>query len=528
MNRADMLDRVNSRATPWDMIIIGGGATGVGMAVDAAQRGYDVLLLEQYDFGKGTSSRSTKLIHGGVRYLEQGNLPLVMEALRERDLLRQNAPHLVHDLSFIVPTYSWWEAPFYGIGLTIYDCLAGKAGFGKSHILPKSKVIQHIPTIKADGLKSGVLYHDGQFDDTRLLINLVTTAVEQGATVLNYARVTGVVKDSQGKVNGVTFVDAESGIESTLHAKVVVNATGAFTDSIRRLSNAQAAPMIAPSQGVHLVFDRSLMPGDTAIMVPHTSDGRVMFVIPWHDHVLVGTTDTAIDSPTPEPRPLADEIEFILSTASLYLSRPPQMQDVLSVFVGIRPLVKAGTGSTKALSRDHTIDVDKAGLLTICGGKWTTYRRMAKDGVDKAISLAGLSAVACQTEHLKVHGCPDTTVKSGEMASYGSDAALIKAMMAAEPALAKPLHPALPYRAAEVVWAVRHEMCRNVEDFLARRVRALFLNAQAAMEMAPQVASLMAQELGRDDRWQSEQVRDFSQLASQYVVQKSAALVSQS
>ncbi|MBK7747726.1 MAG: glycerol-3-phosphate dehydrogenase/oxidase [Candidatus Obscuribacter sp.] len=528
MKRAEMLDRVCARSTPWDMVIIGGGATGVGLAVDAASRGYEVLLLEQCDFGKGTSSRSTKLIHGGVRYLEQGNLPLVMEALHERDLLRQNAPHLVHDLSFIVPTYAWWEAPFYGIGLTVYDLLAGKAGFGKSHILPRAKVVERIPTIKSEGLKSGVLYHDGQFDDTRLLINLVTTAVNKGACVLNYASVTALDKDAGGKVSGVKFIDSESGNVHAVQAKVVINATGAFTDSIRRLTNAQATPMIAPSQGVHLVFDRALMPGNTAIMVPHTSDGRVMFVIPWHDHVLVGTTDTAIPKPELEPKPLAEEIEFILETASRYLSRPPLMQDVLSVFVGVRPLVKAGTGSTKALSRDHTIDVDDAGLLTVCGGKWTTYRRMAKDGVDKAITLAGLAPVACQTEHLKIHGGPDAAVGSGELASYGSDAALIKAMMLEDQKLAAALHAKLPYRAAEVVWAVRHEMCRTVEDFLARRVRALFLNAQAAIDMAPQVARLMADELGLDERWQNEQVRTFSALASQYVVQKSAALVSQS
>jgi glycerol-3-phosphate dehydrogenase len=514
-----MLEKVAKRKSPWDMVIIGGGATGVGVAVDAASRGYEVLLLEQHDFGKGTSSRSTKLVHGGVRYLEQGNIPLVMEALKERGLLRQNAPHLVHDLPFIVPNYDWWEAPFYGMGLKVYDLLAGKFGFGKSRILSKEEILAEIPTIKTEGLRGGVIYYDGQFDDSRLLINLVTTAVEHGATALNYTAVTGMTKDSDGYVDGVIARDSEADSEFAIKSKVIVNCTGAFTDNVRRMADPSVTKMIAPSQGIHLVFDRSLMPGNSAIMVPHTSDGRVMFAIPWHEHIVVGTTDTGIEEATLEPRPFDHEIEFILETAGKYLSRPPSRQDVLSVFVGIRPLVKAnGAGSTSALSRDHTIHIDNSGLLTICGGKWTTYRHMAEEGVDHAVTLARLEEKPCVTKDLKIHGYLQKTKGLGHLSVYGSDAEKIKALAASDKQLAGQLHKALPYIEAEVVFAVRHEMTVTIEDFLSRRVRALFLNATAALEMAPRVAEIMAFELKKDQQWQKDQVARFKELAGQYTL----------
>ena len=310
MNRLEMLNRALDRTEPWDLVIIGGGATGVGCAVDAASRGYEVLLLEQSDFGKGTSSRSTKLVHGGVRYLEQGNISLVIEALRERGILRQNAPHLVTDLAFVVPSYDWWESPFYGLGLKVYDVLAGKYGFGPSQLLSREETLARLPTIKPEGLRGGIVYYDGQFDDSRLLINLAETAADQGAILLNYAPVTGLTKGADGFINGVEAHDAETG--QTLHAraKVVINATGPFSDSVRRMADPSVSPMIAPSQGVHLVFDRSFLPGNSAIMVPHTSDGRVMFAIPWNLHTLVGTTDTPIKDPSLEPRPLAGRDRF--------------------------------------------------------------------------------------------------------------------------------------------------------------------------------------------------------------------------
>ncbi len=515
MNRAEMLQRAAERQSPWDMVIVGGGATGAGIAVDAASRGFDVLLLEQHDFGKGTSSRSTKLVHGGVRYLEQGNISLVMEALKERGLMRQNAPHLVGDLAFVVPNYDWWEAPFYGVGLKVYNVLAGKYGFGDSQILSREETLERLPTIKTEGLRGGVVYYDGQFDDSRLLINLVQTAAEQGATLLNYERVTGFTVGPDGFVDGVVAVDEESGRELRVGTRVVINATGPFSDGVRRLIDPGAAPMIAPSQGVHLVFDRSFLPGRSAIMVPHTKDGRVMFAIPWHGHTLVGTTDTPIAEPVLEPRAFDEEVAFILETAGQYLHRAPTRVDVLSVSVGIRPLVRAdGAASTAALSRDHTIHIERSGLLTVAGGKWTTYRHMAEDAVNQAAMLARLPDKACVTRTLNIHGFHPHAEKFGALSVYGSDALVIQDLMRAHPPLAAPLHPDLPYTRAEVLWAVRVEMARSVEDVLARRCRALFLNSKAAVEMAPEVARLMAAELGEDDEWQRRQLAAFEETAN--------------
>lgn len=521
MKRLDMLNRLHSHSAEWDVIVVGGGATGVGVAIDAASRGYDALLLEGHDFGKGTSSRSTKLVHGGVRYLEQGNVSLVMEALKERGILRQNAPHLVSDLAFIVPNYDWWEAPFYGLGLKIYNILSGKYGFGSSQLLSREETLQRLPTINPEGLRGGVVYYDGQFDDARLLINMVATAAEQGATLLNYCKVTGLTKGEDGFVNGVVAQDQENGREFNATSKVVVNATGPFTDALRRLADPSVPAMISPSQGVHLVLDRSFLAGNSAIMVPHTSDGRVMFAIPWHDHTLVGTTDTAIPEPTLEPSPMEAEIEFILSTAGKYLHKVPTRSDVLSVFTGIRPLVKAaGSSNTSALSRDHTIHIDKSGLLNIAGGKWTTYRNMAEDCVNHAAILGKLPEKECVTGRLNIHGFHAQAHKFGRLSFYGSDAPAIQDLKREEPELAKPLAKALPYVGAEVVWAVRNEMARTVEDVLCRRTRSVFLNVKAAMEAAPKVAALMARELGYDSNWELKQLAAFEQVATHFSLEK--------
>ena len=532
MNREEMVARLEARTQPWDAVIIGGGATGAGVAVDAATRGLSTLLLEREDYGKGTSSRSTKLVHGGVRYLEQGNISLVMEALKERGLLRQNAPHLVHDLAFVVPNYSWWEAPFYGIGMKVYDLLAGKYGFGRSRILSREETLERLPTIQQDGLRGGVVYYDGQFDDSRLLIHLIATAADHGATVLNYAEATGLVKDADGFINAVEVRDCETGQTYTAQAKVVVNATGIFTDEVRRMAEgAEARTMVAPSQGIHLVFDRSFLHGETAIMVPHTSDGRVLFAIPWHDHLVVGTTDTPIEQPSYEPLPFEQEIDFVLETAAQYLSRPPTRADIQSIYVGIRPLVKADNGErkedgsggspvakTSTLSRDHTIHIDNSGLLTIVGGKWTTYRHMAEDTVDHAITLGKLEDTPCVTRDLRIHGYyPDALESLGDLAVYGADAAHIRTLAAEDPAWAERLHPRLPYIAAEIVWGARHECSRTVDDALARRTRALLLDAAAAAEIAPKVAELLAAELGRDQAWIDAQVTAFQTLAAQYL-----------
>jgi glycerol-3-phosphate dehydrogenase len=519
MTRSEMYRRLRGHTGPWDMIVAGGGATGAGVAIDAASRGYSVLLLEQSDFGKGTSSRSTKLVHGGVRYLEQGNLSLVMEALKERGLLLQNAPHLVRNLGFVVPNYDWWEAPFYGVGLKLYNLLAGKYGFGASRILSKEETLRELPTIRTEGLRGGVIYFDGQFDDSRLLINLVTTAFEQGAVLLNYARVTGIHKDRESFVDGVQARDMETGEEFEANGRVVINATGPFSDQLRRQADPGVQPLIAPSQGIHLVFDGSFLAGESAIMVPHTSDGRVMFAIPWHGHTVVGTTDTPIEEAALEPVALAQEIEFILQTAGLYLAKKPTRADILSVFAGIRPLVRSGgNGNTAALSRDHTIRIENSGMITICGGKWTTYRHMAEDCVDQAATLARLPEKSCVTAHLNIHGYHPTSERFGPLAVYGSDAPGVQALMEADASLAERLHPRLPYTGAEVVWAARQEMARTVEDVLARRLRALFLNARAAMEMAPRVAELLAREFGRDENWTAEQVRIFGETGKKYLV----------
>jgi glycerol-3-phosphate dehydrogenase len=514
-----MYRRLNAHTGPWDIIVVGGGATGAGIAIDAATRGYAVLLLEQSDFGKGTSSRSTKLVHGGVRYLEQGNLSLVMEALKERGLLAQNAPHLVRNLSFVVPNYDWWEAPFYGIGLKLYNLLAGKYGFGASRILSQEETLLRLPTINPDGLRGGVIYFDGQFDDSRLLINLVATAFEQGAVLLNYAQVTGVTKDAEEFVDGVAVRDMETGDDFIAKAKVVINATGPFADTLRRMADPAVQTMVAPSQGIHLVFDGTFLSGDSAIMVPHTSDGRVMFAIPWHGHTVVGTTDTPVAEAALEPVAMEQEVEFILQTASLYLAKKPTRADVVSVFAGIRPLVRSvESGNTAALSRDHTIRIDNSGMLTICGGKWTTYRHMAEDAVNQAATLARLPDKPCVTDHLNIHGFHSSAERFGTLGVYGSDAAALRQLMEADASLAEPLHPALPYVGAEVVWAAREEMARTVEDVLARRTRALFLNARAAIEMAPRVGQLLARELGRDDQWRAGQVEALRELAQGYLL----------
>ena len=512
-----MWRRVEAQPNAWDMIVVGGGATGVGVAIDAASRGYQVLLLEQSDFGKGTSSRSTKLAHGGVRYLEQGNIGLVMEALKERGLLLQNAPHLVRDLAFVVPNYDWWEAPFYGLGLKLYQLLAGKYGFGTSRILSKEETLQRLPTLKTDGLRGGAIYFDGQFDDARLLIHMVATAFEQGAALLNYVEVTELTKDAQGFVNGVRARDVETGRELSASARVVINATGAFSDALRKKAEPDAAPMIVPSQGIHLVFAASFLQGESAIMVPHTSDGRVLFAIPWHGHTLVGTTDTPITEATLEPVAMEQEIEFILTTAAQYLAKAPTREDVLSVFAGVRPLVRApGAANTAALARDHVVHIDTSGLVSIAGGKWTTYRHMAEDCVDQAVTLAQLPEKPCVTRQLRIHGFCEAAQELGALAVYGTDAQEIRNLVNADPQLEDRLHEGLTYVKAEVVWAVRQEMARTVEDVLARRTRALFLNARAALQMAPTVADLMAEELSWNDAEKARQLSAFREVASHY------------
>jgi glycerol-3-phosphate dehydrogenase len=518
MQRNEMVKQLTAGPECWDIIIVGGGATGLGCAVDSASRGYRTLLLERGDFAKGTSSRSTKLVHGGVRYLEQGNFSLVLEALKERGLLRRNAPHLVSDLPFVVPNYSWWEAPWTGIGLKLYDIMAGKLGFGASRLLSKAETVQRIPTVEQDGLHGGIIYHDGQFDDARLAINLARTAADHGATVLNYANVKELIKE-QALIEGVVAEDLETGDLHYLKGKAIINATGPFSDALRRIDDPAAPPLIAPSQGVHIVLDRSFLPGDSAILVPHTRDGRVIFLIPWHDRILVGTTDTALEGVPVEPVPLPDEVDFLLEYAARYLTKDPTRSDVLSVFAGIRPLVRGGDDAgTASLSRDHSITISTSGLITVAGGKWTTYRKMAEDTIDQALVLAELEAKPCNTYNLPVHGSHPNAKTFGALAWYGSDAPGIEVIMQEEERFAEPLHADMKPLAAEVIWAVREEMARTVEDFLARRTRSLLLDARASIDMAPTVARLMAEELGYDEGWQAKQVEDYCRVAGNYVL----------
>lgn len=521
MNRNEMLARL--RAEPaWDVVIIGGGATGLGVAVDAATRGYRTLLVEAHDFAKGTSSRSTKLVHGGVRYLEQGDIPLVLEALRERGLLHRNAPHVVHHLSFIVPRYKWWEGPFFGIGLKMYDLLAGKLNLERSRLLDREETLSRIPNMEPENLLGGVEYFDGQFDDARLAITLARTAVDHGACLLNYAPATAIRK-TDGLVSGVEIEDAETGERFEVRARVVINAAGIFADEVRRLEDAAAPAAVQPSQGVHLVMDRSFLAGDSAIMVPHTDDGRVLFVIPWHGRVLIGTTDTPMSKADLEPRPLDEEIGFILRNAARYLARDPQRSDILSVFAGQRPLVRPPSSdgsSTKQISRNHEVIISDAGLVTIVGGKWTTYRKMAEDTLGHAALIGELPERSCVTENLQLHGWTSPHMVAGDeaLAVYGSDAVEVSRLIAEDASLAEPLAPGFPYQRAHVVWAARHEMARTIEDVLSRRTRLLLLDAAAAEQAAPDVAALLARELGRDAAWIAAQEAEFLALAAGYRV----------
>ena len=518
MKREQTIQQLRDLSEKWDILIIGGGASGLGAAVESAARGYRTALVEQHDFAKGTSSRSTKLIHGGVRYLKQGNIALVTEALRERGLLMKNAPHLVQNRAFLVPNYVWWEGPFYGVGLKVYDALAGKLGIGKSQWLSREETMARIPTLEPEGLRGGVVYHDGQFDDARLAITLARSFHDLGGIAANYTEVTGLIKD-QGTIRGVRVRDVERADEFEICARVVINATGVFVDGLRKMDEADAPPLVTASQGIHLVLDKKFLPGETAIMVPQTDDGRVLFAVPWHDRVVVGTTDTEVPEATLEPRALEEEIEFVLKHAARYMQQDPSRADVLSVFAGLRPLVRPeDSRSTATISRDHHLSISRSGLITITGGKWTTYRKMGEDTIEQAITVATLEPHESKTAELRLHGWHEGAAKPDSLRLYGSDAIGVRALVSQLPELGAQLHPRLPYIAAEVVWAARHEMARTVEDILARRTRALLLDARASIEAAEAVAKLLAAELGRDEPWAQRQTRAYSELAQGYLL----------
>jgi glycerol-3-phosphate dehydrogenase len=494
MRRQDSLCQIQEHRE-WDLLVVGGGASGLGVALEAVSRGYRTLLVEQHDFSKGTSSRSTKLIHGGVRYLRQGNFTLVRDALRERGRLLRNAPHLVHDLAFVVPVYRWRDFGLYGSGLKLYDFLAGHLSLGKSRVLSRAETIRCLPSIRPRGLKGGVLYHDAQFDDSRLAVCLARSITALGGVVANYVQVVSLVK-SGGKTVGAVVKDVLSGRTYEVLARMTVNATGIFADRIRHLDDASEPPVLAASQGTHIVLDPSFLPASTALMVPKTEDGRVLFAIPWHNRLLIGTTDVPLKEVSLEPVPLAEELDFLLRHAALYLDKAPKTSDVLSMFAGIRPLVSSKQGPTSALSRDHQILVSDSGLVSLVGGKWTTYRKMGEDAVN-AVEKTG------RIERRRGAGTRDLRIEGADTENGNQPA--------------EPLHPALPHTCLEVLRGVKEEMACTVEDALARRTRALFLDARAAMEVAPAVAAMMAQELGHDEAWQQEQVNSFREVAENYL-----------
>ncbi len=519
MNRTDFLQTIREKNQYWDVVIIGGGATGLGCAVDAASRGYSTVLLDMHDFSKGTSSRSTKLVHGGVRYLQQGDVSLVIEALKERGLLIQNAPHLVSHQSFIVPSYKWWSGPFYGVGMKVYDVLAGKLNIKKSKSLTVEETLEKIPTLETEGLLGGTMYYDGQFDDSRLALNLAQTAADHGALPLNYMKVTGLLKNSSDLITGVEALDMVKGENYSINARVVINATGIFTDSILTMDDEFHKPMIQCSQGIHLVLDKEFLPGDAAIMVPHTDDGRVLFAVPWHGKALVGTTDTPIKKPDLEPKALEEEIDFVLRHAARYLSKDPTREDVKSVFAGLRPLVKPeDETSTSQISRSHHLQVSESGLVTIAGGKWTTYRKMAQDTVDQAVLVAGLQESECITEGLRIHGWLKNTDMENHLHVYGSDRVGIDKLIKKRPELGEQIHPNLPYLKAEVIWAARKEMAITIDDVLSRRTRMLLLDAKASLESAETVAELLAIEFNEDQAWIDQEVAEFLNMAKHYTL----------
>ena len=573
MNPRNLIFEELKKSNQFDVVIIGGGASGIGAALEACLRGYKTLLLEKHDFTKGTSSRSTKLIHGGVRYMAQGDLKMVREALRERGYLVRNAPHLVHDQPFIIPNYRWWEGIFYTVGLKFYDLLAGKFSLGRSVHMNRESVLKALPGITPKGLRGGVLYHDGQFDDSRLAVDLLHELFANGGVALNYAEVMALEKEN-GRVSGIVFrdvakklagkvdedvagkavengegktgkvieinaeisskngsgefsveesakdsLDASESENFIIKAKAVINAAGVWVDEIMKMDRPGHKKTIRPSQGVHLVLDKSFLPGDHALMIPKTSDGRVLFAVPWHGHLVVGTTDTPIDTGSEEPVALEEEIRFILETATAYLERPVRREDVLSVFAGLRPLAapKEGSSKTKEISRNHKIVVSDSKMITVIGGKWTTYRKMGQDMIDTAVEHGLLSHSESPTKSFWImnSGKPH---KESRFSLYGDHAVEIAALEEKEPALGVAIHRDLPYTWTEVEWICRNEMVVHLEDLLARRLRALFLNARVSSEIAGEVGERVAPLLGWSAERTKSEVEAFRKVAGNYIL----------
>ena len=516
----EQIQKITDPSYLWDLLVIGGGATGLGIALEAASRGYKTLLVEQADFAKGTSSRSTKLVHGGVRYLAQGNMKLVREASVERGRLLRNAPHVVRNQTFIIPVYKQWEKWKYLAGLKLYDWISGRLTLGPSSFISKEETMAMLPGIKTNGLLGGVKYHDGQFDDARLAVNLFQTIIEQGGCALNYMKVTGLRKNEEGVICGAMIKDCETAISYPISAKAVVNATGVFVDDILQMDNAAAPKSICVSQGVHVVLDKKFLPSSHALMIPETSDGRVLFAVPWYNRVVIGTTDTPVPKASLEPIAMEQEIEFILETAAGYLTQPPQKSDVLSVFAGLRPLAMPTDGKqkTKEISRSHKIIVSPSNLFTILGGKWTTYRKMGEDTVDFIENKCSWTHRKSITKSLRIHGYTENVTQGSPFYFYGSDAAFLKQGMSANEK--DWVSRSLQIHHTQIRWAINYETARTVEDMLSRRTRALLLDATESIRIAPDVARLMALELGRDEQWIEYQITSYTELARQYLIQE--------
>ena len=518
MNREDHVNALKNN--DFDMLIIGGGATGAGVALDAASRGLKTALVERDDFAAGTSSRSTKLIHGGVRYLEAAvkhfdrtQFNLVRDALKERAILLEIAPHLARPIPLVTPIYNLLEVPYVMTGLKLYDWLAGKANLTPSRFVDAHEALNRFPMLKAEGLRGGVIYYDGQFDDARMNVSIALTAAEQGAKVANHVEVTDLLKEN-GRVSGAWLRDTLTGDTFEVAAKVVVNATGPFADKVRQMDDPDAKPMLSASSGVHIVLDERFSPPETGLLIPETEDGRVLFLLPWLGHTLVGTTDQPADI-QPNPKADEDDVEYILRHIHRYFSIPVDRSDVKATWSGLRPLVSdPNAADTAKLSRDHVINISDSKLLTIAGGKWTTYRKMALDTVNEAQKLGDLGgADEPKTAKIKLVGGEAYSASAAgqlqedyglesDVASYLNRAYGDRAPKLADLAqngLGERLVPGHHYLNAEVVYGAREEAARSTVDILARRTRLSFLDTEATSNAIPKVSKLLAEELGWDD-----------------------------
>lgn len=516
MNRPHAVRRLAEEE--FDVLITGGGATGTGCALDAQVRGFKTALIEQEDFAAGASSRSTKLIHGGVRYLEKAardidfsQVKFVREALLERAVMIRNAPYLAGHLPLVIPVYSSFDKLYYAVGLNIYDLLAGRHNLAPSRRLDRTETLALLPSLRNDArLKGGILYWDGQFDDARYAVMLARTAADNGAAVANHVRLLDFEKNA-GVLVAALVRDELTGREFRIRAKAFINATGAFADHVRSLARPQARPRLKPTKGIHIVLPREVIPGATALLIPKTDDGRVIFAIPWHEAVLVGTTDSESDTVANAPPVLDEEIMYLLDHLNRYLARPLAPQDVRASFAGLRPLLDAGgVEDTKFLSRGHDVEIDGSGLISVLGGKWTTYRLMAKDAIDVLALRLGAGSPECTTEEVPLYGA--VAGETGEAVrqlrsrtgwnddvcrhlytSYGAAADGIVNIAHERPSLAVPLVQGYPYLAAEVVYVAREEMACTPDDVLSRRLRLATVSSEAARQALPVVEALLAE-----------------------------------